>query len=203
LVIKTLSGGPHNLTASYPGDAVLTPSVSAPITEMITDYIFQALPATLTIQEGQTGTATLNIIPLGGFSQPVQASCATLPTNVSCSFTPQTVTPDGVHPATITLAIKTSGAVASRLGDSRLWAATSTFGLAGILLPFGWRKRRRVQSTVAALGLIFVGLCIGGCSSGGASSGGAAVGSFTVNITASAGAGTTGKSVAMVVNIIK
>src|SRR5208283_1784367 len=107
----------------------------------ITDYIFQALPATLTIQDGQTGTATLNVIPLGGFSQPVQASCGNLPANVSCSFTPQTVTPDGVHPATIMLAIKTGNAVASRVGGSRddhgrFWAATSTFGLAGVLLPF-------------------------------------------------------------------
>jgi Bacterial Ig-like domain (group 3) len=203
LVIKTLSGGPHNLTASYPGDSVLTASVSAPITEMISDYIFQALPATLTIQEGQTGTATLNIIPLGGFSQPVQAACGTVPANVSCSFTPSAVTPDGVHPATITLAIKTTGAVASRIGESRLWAATSTFGLAGMLLPFGWRKRRRVQSTAAALGLIFVGLCIGGCSSGNATSGGAPAGSFTVNVTATAGAGAAPKSVSMVVNIVK
>ena len=208
LVVKTLSGGPHNLTASYPGDSVLTPSVSAPITEMITDYIFQALPATLTIQEGQTGTATLNIIPLGGFSQTVQASCVTVPANVSCSFTPSAVTPDGVHPATITLAIKTSGAVSSLVGGSpvvpsRLWAATSTFGLAALLLPFGWRRRRRVQSAVAALGLIFVGICIAGCSSGNATSGGAPAGSFTVNVTATAGAGTASKSVSMVVNIIK
>jgi Pro-kumamolisin, activation domain/Bacterial Ig-like domain (group 3) len=202
LVIKTLSGGPHNLTASYPGDAVLTSSVSAPITEMITDYIFQA-PASLTIQDGQTGTATLNIIPLGGFSQPVQASCGSVPANVSCSFNPASVTPDGVHPATIMLAIKTGNAVASKVGESRLWAATSTFGLAGLLLPFGWRKRRRVQTTVAALGLIFVGLCIGGCSSGGSGSGSATAGSYTVTVNASAGAGTSTKSASMTVNIIK
>jgi hypothetical protein len=101
------------------------------------------------------------------------------------------------------LAIKTGGAVGSRVGDSRFWAATSTFGLAEALLPFGWRRRRRVQSTVAALGLIVAGLCFGGCSSGGSSSGGAAAGSFTVNITSTAGAGTTAKSVAMVINIVK
>jgi hypothetical protein len=203
LVIKTLSGGPHNLTASYPGDSVLTPSVSASITEMISDYIFQALPATLTVQEGQTGTATLNVIPLGGFSQPVQASCGAVPANVSCSFTPSTVTPDGVHPTTMTLAIKTSGAVASRVGDSRLWAATSTFALAGMLLPFGWRRRRRVQSTLAALGLIFVGVCVGGCSSGGSTSGGTPAGSFTLNVTATAGAGTTPKTIPLVVTVTK
>jgi hypothetical protein len=203
LVIKTLAGGAHTLTARYPGDSVLTPSVSPAITEMISDYVLQALPATLTIQDGQTGTATLNIIPLGGFSQPVQASCGALPANVSCSFVPATVTPDGVHPATIMLAIKTGSAVASRGGDSRLWAATSTFALAGVLLPFGWSRRRRLQSTVAALGLIFVGLCIGGCSSGGSTPGSATPGSFTLNVTAKAGAATIGKSVAMVVNIIK
>ena len=202
LVIKTLSGGPHNLTASYPGDTILTSSVSAPITEMITDYIFQA-PASLTIQDGQTGTATLNIIPLGGFSQPVQVSCGSVPANVSCSFNPASITPDGVHPATIMLAIKTGGAVASKLGESRLWAATSTFGLAGLLLPFGWRKRRRVQTTVAVLGLIFVGLCIGGCSGGGSSSGSATAGSYTVTVNATAGAGTPTKSASMTVNIIK
>jgi Pro-kumamolisin, activation domain/Bacterial Ig-like domain (group 3) len=201
LVTKTLSGGVHNLTASYPGDTVLTPSVSAPITETISDYVFQALPGTLTIQDGQTGTATLNIIPLGGFSVPVQASCGTLPTNVSCSFSPATATPDGVHPATIMLAIKTGGALASRVGDGRLWAATSTFGLAGALLPFEWRRRRRVQSMLAVLGLIFVGLYVGGCSSGG--SRGAATGSFTLNVTATTGASANGKSVSMVVNIIK
>jgi len=168
---------------------------------MITDYIFQA-PASLTIQDGQTGTATLNIIPMGGFSQPVQASCGPVPANVTCSFNPASVTPDGVHPATIMLAIKTSGAVASKLGESRLWAATSTFGLAGLLLPFGWRKRRRVRTTVTALGLIFVGMCIGGCG-GGSSSGSATAGSYTVTVNATAGAGTPTKSVSMTVNIIK
>ena len=70
-VTQTLAGGQHNITASYPGDAITTASVSNPITEVILDYIFQALPGSLTIQGGQSGTTTLNVIPLGGYSQAV------------------------------------------------------------------------------------------------------------------------------------
>jgi subtilase family serine protease len=203
LVTKRLSGGIHNLTASYPGDSLLTPSVSTPIVETISDYIFQALPATLAIQEGQTGTATLNIIPLGGFSQPVQVACGTLPANVSCTYNPATVTPDGVHPSTITLAIKTGSAVASNVEYNGAWAATSTFSLTGMLLPFGWRRRRRIKTLVVVFGLMFVGLFLVGCSSGGSSRSGGGTGSFAVNVTATTGAGAAGKSVSMVVNIIK
>jgi hypothetical protein len=201
-VTKTLSGGIHNLTASYPGDAILTPSVSAPITETISDYILQALPATLTIQEGQTGTATLNIIPIGGFSSPVQVSCGTLPANVSCSFSPATVTPDGVHPASIMLAIRTGNAVAARIGGSGTWAGISTFGLAGMLLPFGWRRGRRLKSVVAVLGLMFVGLYVGGCSSG-SSQHETPSGTFTVSVTATTGPGATGKTASVAVSILK
>ena len=201
-VTKSLSGGIHTLTASYPGDAILTSSVSAPITESIRDYIFQALPATLTIQEGQTGTATLNIIPIGGFSSPVQVSCGTLPANVSCSFSPATVTPDGVHPASIMLAIRTGNAVAARIGGSGTWAGISTFGLAGMLLPFGWRRGRRLKSVVAVLGLMFVGLYVGGCSSG-SSQHETPSGTFTVSVTATTGPGATGKTASVAVSILK
>ena len=43
-VTTTLSAGTHNISASFPGDSVLTPSVSAPITEQISDYMVQVFP---------------------------------------------------------------------------------------------------------------------------------------------------------------
>jgi hypothetical protein len=204
LAVTTLSGGPHNLIAKYAGDAVLTASdsSSSPVIVSIMDYTVQGAPATLTIKDGQTGTATLSVFPLGGFTQAVQFSCGTLPANVSCAFSQSTVTPDGVHPSNVTLTVNTSRLLASRIGDGRLLAFTSAFALAGMLLPFGGRKR--FKTTLVALGLVVVALCGVGCSTGSANSQNfAAVGSYTINVTASSGTGSTGKTVALTVNIIK
>jgi hypothetical protein len=99
--------------------------------------------AALTIKDGQTGTATLSVFPLGGFAQAVQFTCWTVPANVTCSFSQAQVTPDGVYPSNVTLTVNTSGTLAPNTGRSNLWAVTSTFALAGILLPFGKRKRWR------------------------------------------------------------
>ncbi len=197
--IKTLAGGQHNLTASYPGDAVITASVSSPVTVSISDYVFQALPATLTIKSGQSGSATLNVIPLGGFSQAMQFSCGTLPATVSCAFSPSTVTPDGVHPSTVTLTVKSTGALASRSRDGALWAVTSTAVLGGVLLlPFG--RRRRIHVTLSLLALVVLLLAGVGCGGGGSTTHSIVTpGTFTVNVASTSSAGS--KTVPLTVTI--
>jgi pro-kumamolisin-like protein/Big-like domain-containing protein len=204
LAVTTMAGGPHNLIAKYPGDAVLTASdsSSSPVIVSIMDYTVQGAPATLTIKDGQTGAATLSVFPLGGFSQAVQFSCGTLPAKVSCAFGQSTVTPDGVHPSNVTLTVNTSSLLAKRIGNSRLLAFTSAFALAGVLLPFGGRKR--FKTTLVALGLVVVALSVVGCGSGSTSNQNfATTGSFTITVTATSGAVSTGKTVVLTVNIIK
>jgi large repetitive protein len=207
LIVTTLSGGPHNLIAKYAGDAVLTASdsSSSPVIVSIMDYTVQGAPANMTIKDGLTGTATLSVFPLGGFSQAVQFSCGTLPAHVSCSFSQAQVTPDGVHPSNVTLTVNTNGTLANNTGMSSLWAVTSTFALAGILVPFGKRKRWKIS--LSALFLIVVGLCGAGCGSGSSSAnggpGGAPVGNFSFTISASSTGVATAKTVTLSVNIVK
>jgi hypothetical protein len=198
-VTTTLAGGSHTLTASYPGDGVTTAGVSSPITEAISDYVFQALPATLNIQPGQSGTATLNLIPLGGFSQTVQFSCGTLPPNVTCAFSPSSVTPDGVNPSVTTLTVKTGGAQLSRAGNSAIWSVSATVLLGGVLLlPFG--KRRRISGTLAVLGLLILLFGIG-CGGGTTMQTNTTPQTFTLNVISSGPAGS--KTVPLVVNVTK
>lgn len=205
LVLTTLPGGPHNLIAKYAGDTVLTASDSSStlLVVTITDYLVQSAPATLTIQDGQSGTATLSVFPLGGFSQAVQFSCGTLPAHVTCTFSPSKVTPDGVHPSNIALTVNTNSLQASHTGKSGLWAVTSTLAVAGVLLPFG--SRRRWKSSLAVLCLIGMVLVGVGCGSGSGSSNPntAAVGTYTVTVAATSGASASAKSVSLTVNIVK
>ena len=87
--------GTNNLTASYSGDAVLTPSVSAPMAEVVSDYILQVIPATVAVKQGNSASVTLNLIPQGGFTNPVQLACSNLPADVTCKFNKSTITLDG------------------------------------------------------------------------------------------------------------
>jgi len=201
LVLSTLSSGTHNITASFPGDSILNPSVSGPITEQISDYMVQVFPGTVFIHDGTTGTASFNVVPLGGFAQAVQLSCGAVPVNVSCKFSKSSVTLDGVNPTVVTLTIGTNRLMARADGTSRWGGALATFAVAGLLLPFG--MRRRLKGAFAVLCLLGVALLGVGCGSG-TNANNAKAGTYTVTVTATSGTGTTAmtKSTPFTVTIV-
>jgi hypothetical protein len=123
-VLTTLSAGTHHISASFPGDSVLTPSVSSPITEQISDYMVQVFPGTISVREETNGLVSVNLVPLGGFSQPVQLSCGSLPANLSCAFNETSVALDGVTPSVVTLTVAVSKKPDSNSGVSR-WGSRS------------------------------------------------------------------------------
>lgn len=163
LVLTTLSAGTHNISASFPGDSVLTPSVSSPITEQISDYMVQVFPGTVSVREETNGVVSVNLVPLGGFSQPVQLSCGSLPATLSCTFNKTSVALDGVTPSVVTLTVAFSKKQASNSGVNRWQAAAASIALAGLLLPLG--MRRRWKTTFAMFCLLGVALCGVGCGS--------------------------------------
>jgi hypothetical protein len=201
LPVTNFAGGQHNLVAKYAGDAVLTDSDSSATPTIVTimDYTLQGAPTTLTIKDGQTGIATISVFPLGGFAQTVQMSCGTLPTNVSCTFSPASVTPDGVHPSNIMLTVNTSHLLASHSGNGRLWAVTSTLAFGLVLLPFG--TRRRLKTSLGLLCLFVVALVGVGCGSG-SNPNIAPPGSFALTITSTSAGVPNAKTAQITVNIV-
>src|SRR5205807_7656660 len=109
---------------NYSGDAVFRSS-SASLNEMISDYSLQAVTASLTIAAGQSGNASLAVIPQGGFNQAVTFACSGLPSGASCSFAPTTLTPDGTDIANDTMTISASGVAAAKPLNARSEEHTS------------------------------------------------------------------------------
>lgn len=106
LVTRKLAAGNNSLTASYSGDAILTSSVSSPIPMAVADFILQVLPTSIKLKEGSSESVTLNLIPQGGFTSPIQLACSNLPEDVTCKFSKSTVTLGGINPATVSLTFK-------------------------------------------------------------------------------------------------
>ncbi|MHB1023837.1 MAG: virginiamycin B lyase family protein [Acidobacteriaceae bacterium] len=131
---SALSVGTHSITANYTGDNNFAVSASAPFTQTIVapvapDYSLGINPTTLTIKQGLTGTATLTITPVGGFTGTFSFSCSGLPAYSTCTFKPTTSTADGSDtPVTTTLTITTNTSATAAIGKP-----ASPFGGAPIL----------------------------------------------------------------------
>jgi hypothetical protein len=129
-----------------------------------------ANPSAMTISAGGAGNMKVTVTPQAGdFTDPVSLACSGLPDNLSCSFSPQAVTP-GASPASSTLTVKATAArTASRSEHRSLFFATGwfTFPLFGMML-LGKIDRRRITVAIGALALLallFMGTSCGGSNS--------------------------------------
>jgi hypothetical protein len=151
----------------------------------------------LNIAPGSTGTTTLTLTPVGGYTATVTLSCGTLPAQMSCSFSPSSAVFTGSNvPQTSTLTIGTKGTAAmnppARPGSTSsapFLAGLVLFPGFGLLALAGWRHStgaRRIMMgvllTVATLGA-FTALSACGSST----SNSAQVGSYVVPVNITAG----------------
>lgn len=197
------AGGTHVITANYSGDSVLNPSSSSPITEQVTDFNLQALPGSVVVRSSTPGTATVTLFPLGGSTQTIQLACANLAAGLSCNFAKSSVTLDGNNPAAVALTITSGATSATNQRMDRWGAALATVALAGLLLPFGLRRKlRRALFVLVLVGAAMYGVGCGGGSSN--SGGGANGGTYNVTVTATpAGNAAAAKSSTIVVYVVK
>ena len=193
----SLGGGVHSITASYGGDSTFNTSTSTAVTQTVADYALQAAPSSITVKAGSSVAVAFVVQPQGGYKQAVTLACSGLPTNMGCSFSPSSVTPDGVNAATTTLTISTDGSVhaQNRLPSHRnsiLFAMYSSLALGLVMIPAV--SRRRVWIALSIMAVLFV-VGLAGC--GGSSSTSSTkpttntsfvtAGTYTVNVTATAG----------------
>ena len=186
--------GQNVITAQYSGDSNYTGSVSAAITVNVqADFVFAATAPSITIASpGGSGTAMLTVTGQPGYGGTINfsaASCAGLPRESACSFSPASVTSSG----STTLTISTTAAHSARLEGPAGWTTGLGATLAGIFL-LGKKSRRRNRSRflslIAVACLITIASCGGGSGGGGGGGNkdpGTSACTSTVTVTATSG----------------
>jgi len=75
------------------------------------DFSLSCSPASVTVQQGNSGTSTCTVTSSGGFSSAVSLSCSGLPAGVSCAYNPGAVTPPANGSVNSTLTVSVGGSV--------------------------------------------------------------------------------------------
>jgi hypothetical protein len=178
-----------NLTVSATG----LNSVTVPMTGTGFDFTLGLSGSgSQTVTSGQTASYTVTIKPLNGSSGTFTFACDTVPLHSSCSFNPssETVSAGGTGNVAVEIITGQTSALLVRPGGWRLLPLLCGM----ILLPWGWRRRRKLVCLAALLLVLTAGAssCVssGGGSSGGSGGGTGAnttpSGTYTVPITVTA-----------------
>ena len=166
--------GDHDITAVYQGDSTHSTSMSqthplAAATGSTPDFSVAVSPATLSLKQGQSGSVSVSVIPINAASLTapmfVTLSCAGLPDQTACTFTPENVQilPNASGPVVSSMVIATqaqslakASPAARGTGNPVAWAILlpGALGLAG--LAFGARRRQWLSrfALIALVGFI-------------------------------------------------
>ncbi len=187
LTVTSLGVGSHSVTANYAGDANTAGSVSTVMTEMVTGTGAGVSGFSVSVSGGSTigvgGTAKLRVAvaPQGGYTQPVQLSCADLPSEAACTFAAQTIPGGG---GTTALQIATMAPRACSVADSESQSASLPFAgttLAALLVVLIPSKRRRAIKGVLVALISLCGMAtLSGC--GACTDLGTKPGSYTIRV---------------------
>ena len=191
LITSSLTAGTHSITAVYGGGGGFGGSTSTVITLNIADFTIAANPTTITIASpGQSGTSTITVTAVGGFSQALNFACTGLPSEASCAF----VTTDTGATLTVSTKAPSVRRGAQMLGGNGkgLFYALLCPGFLGLVFS-GIRKpaqrRLRLLALICAVGFCSMAIACGSSSKTTTPppDPGTPAGSSTVTVTATAG----------------
>jgi hypothetical protein len=175
--------GQSTVVAQFLGDGNYLASTSAPVTVTVTDFSVSVNPTNVNISApGQSGTATLTITPLSGFTGTLSVTCGpySAAPGISCTSSTSSLNVTGTSPVTATLTITTTGGTSAappvpqrrappsfRMRVEWLWLLAALLALA-TLVSLAMARRRPVGWLFAS-SLLVVGVWAA-CGGGGGSS---------------------------------
>ena len=151
-----------------------------------------ATPQSLTIAPGQSGNSSLVVATSGAFSAPVALSCANLPAGMTCTMSPNQLTP-GQGTSQSTLTISTADGISAKTdgkSEKLFYAMFLSFGVSGFAFV-GTLQKKRLKRALFLGALVVTVLAASSCGGGPTSTQNntpVAAGQYTVMINASSGA---------------
>jgi hypothetical protein len=175
------NAGTYSLTAAYAANATFAGSSSTPFTETVTaatgataGVTAAFTPSSVIVPQGQSGTLTLTLTPIGGYTGTVTLACGTLPQYMSCVFAPSSLNISATTATvTDTFTLNTSASsVAAVQRNTGIYSAELLWLPGSLLALLGFSRRKRLTLSTRLLsmaGLLCVGLAtlgaLSGCSS--------------------------------------
>jgi subtilase family serine protease len=200
LTTTALPVGADNVTATFDGTGVFGSANSAVSVITVTStapktFTLAQGTASLQVNPGQQGTATINVTPQNGFNSALTFSCtettALSASGSTCTMAPSTPTTAASVTLTVTTIAPTAQLRPPLAGGKAIFYAALLPGLLGIVFTAGSRKRaaRGVRFLSMILVLGFSTLWLGACSSNSRSTGnpGTPAGSYVLTVNATTG----------------
>jgi hypothetical protein len=171
--------------AGSPQSVALTGNVTA----TPADFTISAAPASFSVARGATGTSTITVGSVGGFTSAVTLTCSGAPVKSTCSVSPSSISPAAATPATATLSLATtrSGEVAPPVSlrfPPYVPRVVVPIFLTLFAMLFFFVSDQRLRGRLAAAAIVLFFVVIAGC---GGSSGGTPTGAVTLTVTGTAG----------------
>jgi len=177
-IIATYSGS-QNFTSN---SASTTLTVAPAATPGAPDFAFSLSTSTSSIAQGSSLLSTATVTGLNGFTGPVSLNCGTLPAQMTCAFSPVTVTVDSKGSQS-TLTVATVG--------TTVQTASLSLILCGLVaIPLRRRLTRRLRKCFPLAGLLTAICVFSACGTGTryVQSNGTPPGTYQIVVTAAAGA---------------
>ena len=170
----SLPGGDHSLGAVYSGDTThaVSNSSATPVSAIAgttPDFSVSAAPASISLKQGQSGSAVVSITPINAASLTapmfVTISCSGIPDQTKCTFTPESIEiPIGASAAinsSMVLATQAgtltkAGPPVYRFAHPIAWSVLFPGALALGGLAFSARRRRFVSRLILMTLVAFV-----------------------------------------------
>jgi hypothetical protein len=193
---STLTVATHTITAVFTPTSTYFGTSTGTLTQIVSAPSWTVATTSLgvAVATGNSVAVPFTFTAVGGYKGTITQTCSILPTNVTCSFSPNTVSLTGDGTYTSTLTIGTAGLNAMLDRRSEIEVAGLLGAMFILLLP---RKRRRGMVVLAALMLLAASAGVVGCGKGAAT---ASRGTF--NVTANFTDGTTTTSIPVTVSVL-